>query len=103
MFPDSQIAKSFKLAADKIRYTANFGIAPYFNNLLVDDVKKTDCYVTSFDETLNAITQSCEMDIIIRFSNNSTNRVDVRYWNSNFLVMGLPLIYIENLSIALNS
>ena len=57
MFPDSQIAKSFKLAADKIRYTANFGIAPYFKNLLVDDVKKSDCYVTSFDKNLNAITR----------------------------------------------
>ena len=53
--------------------------------------KKSDCYVTSFDEILNAITQSCEMDIIIRFFNNSTNRVDVRYWNSNFFGHGTSI------------
>ena len=29
MFPNSRIAQSFKLGADKVRYAVNFGIAPY--------------------------------------------------------------------------
>ena len=36
MFPDSTIAKIFQLGADKIRYMANYGIAPYFNPLAVN-------------------------------------------------------------------
>ena len=30
IFPDSTIAKSFQLGADKVRYMTNYGISPYF-------------------------------------------------------------------------
>ena len=40
MFPDSQLAKSFKLGADKMRYSINFGLAPFFKSLLYEDIKK---------------------------------------------------------------
>ena len=40
MFPDSRIAQSFKLGADKIIYAVNFGIAPYLRSLLVDEIKQ---------------------------------------------------------------
>ena len=42
MFPDSAIAKSFQLGADKLRYMTNYGNAPYFKDLLVDYLKKSD-------------------------------------------------------------
>ena len=68
MFPDSQLAKSFKLRADKMRYSSNFGLAPFFKSLLYEDIKKSCCFVACFDESLNPVTQTCEMDIVIRFS-----------------------------------
>ena len=34
MFPDSEIAKSFELGADKLKYVINFGLAPYFKDML---------------------------------------------------------------------
>ena len=70
MFPDSDIAKSFKLGPDKLRYETNFGIAPYFKSCLMSQVKDSEAFVISFDESLNDVTQNCEMDIIIRFFNN---------------------------------
>ena len=51
MFHDSKIAKSFKLGADKLRYTVNHGLAPYFKNILVANVQKSDVYAISFDES----------------------------------------------------
>ena len=33
MFPDSQLAKSFKLGADKMRYSINFVLAHFFKSL----------------------------------------------------------------------
>ena len=33
MFPDSQLAESFKLDADKMRYSINFGLSPFFKSL----------------------------------------------------------------------
>ena len=38
MFPDSKIVKSFALGADKLRYLITYGIAPYFYDLLKDNV-----------------------------------------------------------------
>ena len=56
MFPDSQLAKSFKLGADKMRYSINFGLAPFFKSLLYEDIKKSCCFVACFDESLNPVT-----------------------------------------------
>ena len=67
MFPDSQLAKSFKLGPDKMRYSINFGVAPFFKSLLYEDIKKSCCFVACFDESLNPVTQTCEMDIVIVF------------------------------------
>ena len=88
MFPDSQLAKSFKLGPDKMLYSINFGVAPFFKSLLYEDIKKSCCFVACFDESLNPVTQTCEMDIVIRFFNGSKNLVESRYWNSKFLGHG---------------
>ena len=40
----------------------------------------------SFDENLNDITQTCEMDTLIRYFNNEEDQVKVHYWNSSFMV-----------------
>ena len=63
----------------------NHGIAPYVKDILRDDVRKSDWYVVSFDESMNDITQTSEMDICLRFWNDETNKVEDRYWDSEFL------------------
>ena len=72
MLPDSKIAGSFQMGPDKLHYYVTFGLAPYFKSLLTDTLKKSDCHILSFDESLNNFTQT-EMDLLARFFNNSTN------------------------------
>ena len=67
MFPDSGIAKGFKLGKTKAMYIATHGIAPNFKHLLKDNLNNSEVMVYSFDESLNEITQICEMDLIIRY------------------------------------
>ena len=63
----------------------NHGIAPYVKDILRDDVRKSDLYIVSFDESMNDIIQTSEMDICLRFWNDETNKVEDRYWDSEFL------------------
>ena len=85
MFPDSEIAKSFQLGADKLKYVINFGIAPYFQDILYKLLNNSDHYVISFDESLNNITQNCQMDILVRYFDSIDHKVRVRYLDSKFL------------------
>ena len=84
MSPDSAIAKSFQLGADKIGYITNYGITPYFKGLLVDYLKKSDSFVASFDESLNDVLQWCEMDLLFRYFDSDDFTVKIRYYDSRF-------------------
>ena len=46
----------------KLRYFVNFGIASYFKYILIESIKQSLRHIVSFDESLNDMTQSCEMD-----------------------------------------
>ena len=72
--PDSKIAKDVTLGRTKISYILNFGLAPYFKSLLIEEIKKTPCYLISFDESLNKITQNCQMNLLVRFWNEVSNK-----------------------------
>ena len=85
MFPDSKIVESFALGADKLRYLITYGIAPYFYDLLKDNVNNSDCYTVLFDESLNRISQTSQMDYLLRYWDNIAKRVKVRFWNSSYL------------------
>ena len=91
MFPDSFIAKSFKMGPDKLRYAVNFGLAPYFKTVLEQQVKNSECISISFDESLNNVMQDSEMDIVVQYFDTSDNKVVVRYWDSSFLGHGTHL------------
>ena len=67
MFPDSQIAKMFTLGADKTRYVINHGIASYFYKVLKAIVNSADFYVIRFDESINSVTQTNQVDRSIRY------------------------------------
>ena len=59
MFPDSKITKSFQMRPNQIGYSITHGVGPYFKGFLV----------VSFDESLNKKTQTCQMDLLIRYWN----------------------------------
>lgn len=82
MFPDSDIAKQFTLGEDKVAYLSVFGIAPYFSSLLKTSARKESGYVLLFDECLNQEMEKCQLDVHLRFWNDS--RVTSRYLTSFF-------------------
>ena len=84
MFPDSSIAKGFASSSSKCSYVICHGIAPFFKTLLLDELKAL-FYVMSYDESLNHITQTDQMDLIVQFWDNNKKRVQVRYFDSGFL------------------
>ena len=85
MFNDSIIAKSFSLGKTKCAYYTNFGIAPYFKDILLKNLKSAPYFVTSYDESMNRILQEEQMDIVIRYFNDGSGLVETRYFDSAFL------------------
>ena len=85
MFPNNATAEQFSLGRTKFTYVVNHGLSPYFKELLPDNVNLSDCFVISFDESLNSVTQSCEMDITIRYWDILAQIMRVRCWGSKFL------------------
>ena len=83
MFPDSSIAQHMSCGPPKLSYLISFGIAPYFRDLLLADLKQTSCFVVSFDESFNHELQKEQMDFTIRYFKN--NKVENRYLTSLFL------------------
>ena len=85
IFHDSEIAKKMTLKRTKVGYFINFGIAPYFEELLLCEVKTYPFHVISFDESLNKKLQKGQMDILIRFWDIEKNVSITRYLTSEFL------------------
>ena len=84
MFPDSAIAAKFSCARTKCAYLCRFGIAPYFSELLLKSVKACSEFVLLFDESLNPVTQTKQMDVYIRMW-DITGIVITRYFGSVFM------------------
>ena len=92
MFPDSEIVKSFQLGPTKIKYLTNFGIAPYYKSVLLERIKESPCFVISYDESLNPVTQTCEMDLLARYFDETEERVKISILIHNFSVIVLQMI-----------
>jgi hypothetical protein len=85
MFPDSAIARKLTIGSTKLSYCVTYGLAPYFHGNLLRSVKKCSSYVLCFDEAMNKISQSGQMDVVIRFWDDTRNEVASRYFGSAFL------------------
>ena len=66
-------------------YIVNYGIAPYFKQLLDAKLKKIPLYTLPFDESLNEITQESEMLVMVQYWDEEENEVRTRYLGSTFL------------------
>lgn len=99
MFWDSNIAKNYSCGRTKQSYLITFGIAPFFKDMLVDDIRKSDFYTVIFDESFNQLLQKEQMDILIRFW--KADRVITRYLGSQFLSGGRAEDLLKALKAAL--
>ncbi|XP_030847404.1 uncharacterized protein LOC115926629 [Strongylocentrotus purpuratus] len=101
MFPDSAIAKGFTLSETKCRYMTVFGLGPYVQDLLYDNIKQSNHYVILFDESLNKKLQKKQMDFLIRTWQH--NEVCTRYLTSVFIGHGSAVHLKEELNKVLHT
>lgn len=85
MFADSAVAQNFKMHKDKLSYVITYGLGPFFQQNLVDDVKLAQFYAVSFDESLNEVAQKGQMDLVVRYWDHHKGEVCTRYLTSVFL------------------
>ena len=85
MFADSTIAKQLACGEKKCAYLACFGVALFFQQQLLDEIKKLESFVLLFDESLNKVTQSKQLDLHIRFWDTKCWSVQTRYVTSLFM------------------
>ena len=83
MSPDSNIAQGMSCGQSNLSDLITFGIASYFKQLLVEDLKKTPCFLVLFDESLNTELHQEQMDFTVRYFKN--DQVMTRYLSSAFL------------------
>ena len=83
MFPDSNIAQEMSCGTTKLSYMIIFAIAPYFKQLLVEDLKKAPCIIVLFDESLHTEFHQRQMEFTVRYLKN--DQVMTRYLSSAFL------------------
>ena len=62
----------------------NYGIVPYFKGLLINSFKKSECFVTSLDVSLNDDLQSYEMGLLLRYVRSDYFTVKSCYYDSQF-------------------
>ena len=57
--------------------------------MLNDNFQKSNIHVFCIDESLNEVTPTYEMDMYIRYWNDNSNTVNVRYCGLSFLGHGI--------------
>ena len=62
-----------------------YGIAPEFKQKLIFDINASPFYSITFDESMNAKLQMCQMDVGVRFWNNDRGLIETRYYDCQFL------------------
>ena len=103
MFADSTIAKQFTCGEKKCAYLACFGVAPFFQQQLLDEIKKVESFVLLFDESLNKVTQSKQLDLHIRFWDTKCSSVQTRYVTSLFMGHATANDLLEKMTECLDS
>ena len=85
IFKNCPVAKIFSIGYDKASYLLCFGIAPYYESQLLEELNESRSYCISFDESMNKDLQQNQMDIHVRYWDRKKNMVVTRYLTSEFL------------------
>nr|XP_046480982.1 uncharacterized protein LOC124218506 [Neodiprion pinetum] len=80
MFDENGTAKAMILGPDKMGYTILHGLAPFFKNELLNDIPQNECFVVSFDESLNKVCQLEQMDFVLRYWSKTKDETVSRYF-----------------------
>ena len=67
----SLIARKMILQKDKCKYVMNHGLAPYCEQLSIQNVTASPCHSLSFDKSLNKKIWLGQMNLYVRFWNAS--------------------------------
>ena len=67
----SLIARKMILQKDKCKYVINHGLAPYCEQLLIQNVTASPCHSFSYDKSLNKKIWLGQMNLYVRFWNAS--------------------------------
>ena len=67
-------------------YTCVYGLGMYFYSLLMTQVKASPHYTILLDECLNTKLQECQMDIIVRYWDEESAGMKVRYLDLKFML-----------------
>ena len=59
-------------------------MALHFCQLLVDEINCSSFFTMSFNDSLKKVTQTSQMDLVVRFWNTTENQISVQYRNSKF-------------------
>ena len=74
-----------RVKKDKCGYIITHGIAPHFEQLLLEDVSRSPFFALSFDESLNKSLQRGQMDILVRYWEMEKRLAVTRYLTSEFM------------------
>ena len=85
MFPDSGIASKFQLDKTKCSYLINYGIGPYYKDILLKSINTSPFFSISFGESLNSILQQEQMDLQVRYWDEKSMTSQTRYLDSKFI------------------
>ena len=85
MFSQLKRLYNFTSALTKSMYVINHCLAPFFRCMLSDSLQKSNIHVFCSDESLNEVIQTWEMNMHLRYLNDNSNTVNVRYYGSSFL------------------
>ena len=94
MFPGS-VSNDFQCGSTKMGYLITHGVAPYFEELLLNDIRRSNNgYTLHFDETTTSQTKK-QMDIIVWYWSVEHNRIVVQYLGSLFFGYALSTTVVE--------
>jgi hypothetical protein len=88
VFPDSQIAKEFTCGENKCPYLCRFGLALYFHEKLLNEIKAANEFVILFDESMNFSCQQKQMDVHVRLWDMTSGVIRTHYLGSEFMGHG---------------
>ena len=95
IFPDSAVIQKMKFGPNKLPYLICFGIAPYFKQQLLMELKEIQCFVISFAESLTNEFCKEQMDFCVMYFNK--DRVVCWYLTLRFLGQLVQKISRRNL------
>ena len=82
--PNDKVVQDLNIGYTKASYSLTHGIAPYFQSMLRDKIRKAPFYTLLYDESTT--TQDVkQMDLLARFWDREASQISCRYLGASFL------------------